>query len=68
MSEHSIILLMFDARWSEHHEEELRNSRIHTTQQLAQAVKEAARPPKVFVSTSAVGRDLMPGGVHAFWC
>ena len=42
-------------RWSPEYKEELYHSRIHTTQQLVNAINEQVSPPKVLISTSAVG-------------
>lgn len=44
-----------DRRWSAARKAELRNSRILSTQTLVRAVAQCARPPKVFISASAVG-------------
>lgn len=44
-----------DARWSTARKSALRNSRILSTRTLVRAVSECARPPKVFVSGSAIG-------------
>lgn len=42
-------------RWNEEFIKELRNSRLETTSTLARKIAEARNPPKVFVSSSAVG-------------
>ena len=44
-----------DRRWSAARKEELRNSRILSTQTLVGAVEQCAHPPGVFISASAVG-------------
>lgn len=44
-----------DQRWSDARKAALRNSRILATRTLVRAVAECARPPRVFVSGSAVG-------------
>ena len=44
-----------DRRWSAARKEELRNSRILSTQTLVSAVEQCAHPPRVFISASAVG-------------
>jgi uncharacterized protein (TIGR01777 family) len=44
-----------DQRWSAARKEALRNSRILSTRTLVRAVAECARPPKVFISGTAVG-------------
>lgn len=42
-------------RWNEGFLQKLRDSRIETTKTLARKISEASNPPKVFVSSSAVG-------------
>ena len=42
-------------RWNEGFLQKLRESRIETTTTLARKIADAANPPKVFVSSSAVG-------------
>ncbi len=42
-------------RWSESYKKLLYSSRIDTTQKLVSAIKNIANPPKIFISTSAVG-------------
>ncbi len=44
-----------DRRWSAARKEELRSSRILSTQTLARAIAQCAHPPKMFISASAVG-------------
>ena len=44
-----------DRRWSAARKEELRSSRILSTQTLVRAVAQCAHPPRVFISASAVG-------------
>lgn len=44
-----------DKRWSAARKEQLRSSRILSTRTLASAVGACARPPRVFVSGSAIG-------------
>ena len=44
-----------DQRWSSARKAALRASRIETTQQLVQAIQEAAEKPSVLVSASAIG-------------
>jgi hypothetical protein len=44
-----------DRRWSAQRKEALRASRLLATRSLVEAVRRAARPPRVFVSGSAVG-------------
>jgi uncharacterized protein (TIGR01777 family) len=44
-----------DRRWSESRKAALRSSRILATRTLTRAVEACARPPRVFVSASAVG-------------
>jgi len=50
---------IFDRRWSEDYKREMRDSRIHTTDNIAvtlkQSPKRADGSPKVFVSSSAIG-------------
>ena len=43
------------SRWSETYKQELRNSRIITTQRLVDAMVAAKQIPKLFISTSAIG-------------
>lgn len=43
------------ARWSESYKKELYNSRIDTTKNLIEAIKNANSKPSLFISTSAVG-------------
>jgi uncharacterized protein (TIGR01777 family) len=42
-------------RWSAAHKTRILDSRVTTTRRLADAIRSAARPPRVFVSGSAVG-------------
>jgi uncharacterized protein len=42
-------------RWTEEQKRRIRNSRVKVTQNLLAGIRAASRPPKVFVSTSAVG-------------
>jgi hypothetical protein len=42
-------------RWSKAHKEALRNSRLMATRSITTAIREAARPPRILVSGSAVG-------------
>lgn len=42
-------------RWTAAYQQELRDSRIHGTALLADTIAAIARPPKVFVSASAIG-------------
>jgi len=42
-------------RWSESYKELLYSSRIETTKKLVNAIKNIQNPPKIFISTSAVG-------------
>ncbi|KAL9974822.1 hypothetical protein ACROYT_G011912 [Oculina patagonica] len=42
-------------RWNEEFLQELRHSRLETTSTLAKKIADATNPPKVFVSSSAVG-------------
>lgn len=44
-----------DKRWSAARKEALRSSRMLSTRTLVRAIAQCARPPKVFVSASAVG-------------
>jgi hypothetical protein len=44
-----------DARWSDARKQALRSSRLLPTQSLVAAMRHVARPPGVFVSSSAVG-------------
>ena len=44
-----------DARWTERRKAELRSSRIETARQVVAASRDAAEPPEVLVSASAVG-------------
>lgn len=63
-------------RWGPSFEKELYDSRIKTTRTLAEVISKADNPPKVFVSTSAVGyyppdpekeyTEESPGGNHDF--
>ncbi len=46
---------VFDEAWSRDRVQEIRSSRVDTTRELATAIAKAKRPPKVLVSTSAVG-------------
>jgi len=46
---------VFDEAWSKDRVEVLRWSRVETTRELSLAIASARRPPKVLVSTSAVG-------------
>jgi len=42
-------------RWSESYKKLLYSSRIDTTQKIVNAIKNISNPPKLFISTSAVG-------------
>src|SRR5690242_9138718 len=42
-------------RWSAAHKKRILDSRVTRTRRLADAIRSAARPPRVFVSGSAVG-------------
>ncbi len=42
-------------RWTEDRKRRIRTSRIETTRNVARAIAQAASPPRVFVSASAVG-------------
>jgi uncharacterized protein (TIGR01777 family) len=42
-------------RWTDNRKAEIINSRIETTRKIASAIQEAVRPPKLFVSASAIG-------------
>ena len=44
-----------EKRWTPQRKAELRDSRILATRSLAAAIKEAAAPPPVFISSSAIG-------------
>ena len=44
-----------DKRWTSARKDALRNSRILSTRTLVRAVANCARPPKVFISGSAIG-------------
>lgn len=46
---------LFDGRWTDAHLEECRQSRVRSTELLAQAIAKATHKPRVFVSCSAVG-------------
>lgn len=43
------------ARWSDSYKQILRDSRLHTTQKLVDAIAQMGTPPSLFISTSAVG-------------
>lgn len=43
------------ARWSDSYKQILRDSRLHTTQKLVDAIAKMGTPPSLFISTSAVG-------------
>jgi uncharacterized protein (TIGR01777 family) len=43
-------------RWSEEYKKELYSSRIDTTKKIVEAIKSLENKPKLFISTSAVGR------------
>jgi uncharacterized protein (TIGR01777 family) len=51
-----------DKRWKPQRKAELRDSRILSTRSLVAAIKEAGVPPKVFISSSAVGYYGFDGG------
>ena len=57
---HSFILFRFALfcfnRWNKEFIHDLRQSRIETTKTLARKIADAAKPPKVFISSSAVGK------------
>jgi uncharacterized protein len=42
-------------RWTQAHLERIRESRVHSTERISQAIERASRKPRVFVSGSAVG-------------
>jgi uncharacterized protein (TIGR01777 family) len=42
-------------RWSAAHKQRILDSRVHATRSLATAIRDAANPPPVFISGSAVG-------------
>jgi len=44
-----------DGRWTPQRKAALRDSRIHATRSLVAAIRAASRPPRVFISSSAVG-------------
>jgi uncharacterized protein len=44
-----------DRRWTEARKQELRHSRVRTTEALAGAIARARRPPRVLLSGSAIG-------------
>lgn len=44
-----------DGRWSPARKAALRDSRILATRSIAEAIRRAAKPPRVFISSSAVG-------------
>lgn len=44
-----------DRRWNDRRKDALRSSRLQATRTLVRAIGQCARPPKVFVSASAVG-------------
>ena len=44
-----------DKRWTKAYKEELYNSRVDSTYQMARAIAEAPSPPGVFVTASAIG-------------
>lgn len=44
-----------DGRWTPRRKAALRESRILATRSLAEAIRKAAKPPRVFISSSAVG-------------
>jgi len=46
---------VLDEAWTPERKETLRKSRIRSTELLAEAIARADRPPRVFVSTSAIG-------------
>jgi uncharacterized protein len=52
------------SRWSEMYKQELRNSRIITTQRLVDALTASMQIPKLFISTSAIG-IYAPEGRHS---
>lgn len=47
--------LFYLNRWNKEFIQDLRQSRIETTKTLAGKIADAAKPPKVFISSSAVG-------------
>ncbi|NCD40808.1 MAG: TIGR01777 family protein [Bacteroidia bacterium] len=51
-------------RWSKKNKAVIRSSRINTTRNLTTAIREAERPPSLFISTSAVG-IYQSNGVHS---
>lgn len=55
---------LFDARWTDAHLAECRDSRVRPTELLAQAIGEAKNKPKVFSSCSAVGIYGMKRGAE----
>ena len=48
-------------RWTESYKQELRNSRIITTQRLVDALRMTVQIPKLFISTSAIGIYSLAG-------
>jgi uncharacterized protein len=44
-----------DARWTPQRKAVLRDSRILATRSLVEAIRSASRPPRVFISSSAIG-------------
>jgi uncharacterized protein (TIGR01777 family) len=50
-----------DARWTPQRKAVLRDSRILATRSLVEAIRSASRPPRVFISSSAIGYYGAPG-------
>lgn len=46
---------IFDRRWNDAYRRELADSRVDSTHQVVEAIREAARRPRVFLSGSAIG-------------
>ena len=44
-----------DKRWSDAQKERIQNSRWQTTQKLVSLIQASARPPRIFISGSAIG-------------
>ena len=44
-----------EGRWTEEKKRQIRDSRVHGTQRLAEAIAEATSPPKSFICASAIG-------------
>lgn len=44
-----------DGNWTEEKKRKIRDSRVHGTETLVNALKKAEKPPKIFISASAIG-------------